>query len=301
MGRPPGRTETREGATADGIGKLQGKRVAFLVAPEGTEQVELTEPWKAVEAAGGSPELLSTEAGEIQAFNHLDKADTFTVDRTVAEADASDYDGLVLPGGVANPDFLRTDDDAVAFVRAFFEQAKPVAAICHAPWTLIEADVRQGPHAHLVAVAADRPAQRRRDLGRRGGRRRPGPRHLAQSRRPGGVLRQGRRGALRGRPRRAGAQRVVAPPAAILDVDGTLVDTNYQHALAWYRAFRQHGVVLPIWRIHRHIGMGGDQLVAALVAEEFDAEQGDDVRAAEKALYLRADRRGRSRSRARAS
>jgi len=123
---------------------LQGKRIAFVVAPEGTEQVELTEPWKAVEAAGGSPELLSTEAGEIQAFNHLDKADTFPVDRTVSEADAGDYDGLVLPGGVANPDFLRTDEDAVTFVRAFFEQAKPVAAICHAPWTLIEADVVKG-------------------------------------------------------------------------------------------------------------------------------------------------------------
>jgi protease I len=119
--------------------KLSGKRVAFLVAPEGIEQVELTEPWKAVESAGGKPELLSTDSGEVQAFNHLDKADTFKVDRTVSEADASDYDGLVLPGGVANPDFLRTDEDAVAFVRAFFEQAKPVAAICHAPWTLIEA------------------------------------------------------------------------------------------------------------------------------------------------------------------
>src|ERR687889_929359 len=124
--------------------KLSGKRVAFLVAPEGTEQVELTEPWNAVEAAGGTPELLSTDSGEVQAFNHLDKADTFTVDRTVAEADASEYDGLVLPGGVANPDFLRTDEDAVAFVRSFFEQAKPVAAICHAPWTLIEAGVVEG-------------------------------------------------------------------------------------------------------------------------------------------------------------
>src|ERR687893_590657 len=92
---------------------LSGKRVAFLVAPEGVEQVELTEPWKAVEQAGGRPELLSTESGEIQAFNHLDKADTFTVDRQVSEASPDDYDGLVLPGGVANPDFLRTDDDAV--------------------------------------------------------------------------------------------------------------------------------------------------------------------------------------------
>ena len=124
--------------------KLSGKRVAFLVAPEGIEQVELTEPWKAVEEAGGTPELISTESGEIQAFNHLDKADTFPVDRTASEADASDYAGLVLPGGVANPDFLRMDSDAVQFVRDFFEQAKPVAAICHAPWTLIEADVVKG-------------------------------------------------------------------------------------------------------------------------------------------------------------
>src|SRR3954447_22155915 len=96
-------------------GKLDGKKIAFLVAPEGAEQVELTEPWKAVEDAGGSPELLSIESGEIQAFNHLEKGATFTVDRTCADADASEYDGLVLPGGVANPDMLRTDDDAVGF------------------------------------------------------------------------------------------------------------------------------------------------------------------------------------------
>jgi protease I len=124
--------------------QLQGKRIAFVVAPDGTEQVELTEPWKAVEEAGGSPELLSTDPGEIQAFNHLDKADTFHVDRTVSEADASEYDGLVLPGGVANPDFLRMDEDAVSFIRGFFEQAKPVGVICHGPWTLIEADVVRG-------------------------------------------------------------------------------------------------------------------------------------------------------------
>ena len=124
--------------------KLENKRIAFLVAPEGTEQVELTEPWKAVEEAGGTPELLSTEEGEIQAFNHLDKADTFTVDRTVSDASASDYDALVLPGGVANPDFLRMDKGAVAFVRSFFEQAKPVGVICHGPWTLVEADVLRG-------------------------------------------------------------------------------------------------------------------------------------------------------------
>jgi protease I len=124
--------------------KLQGKRIAFLVAPEGAEQVELTEPWKAVEGEGGKPELLSTEDGEVQAFNHLDKGDTFPVDRAVAGADAGEYDGLVLPGGVANPDLLRTDEDAVTFIRGFFEQGKPVAVICHGPWTLVEADVLKG-------------------------------------------------------------------------------------------------------------------------------------------------------------
>jgi protease I len=124
--------------------KLRDKRIAFVVAPEGTEQVELTEPWKAVEQAGGTPELLSTETGEIQAFNHLDKGDTFGVDRTVSDASPSDYDGLVLPGGVANPDSLRMDEEAVAFIRGFFEQAKPVAVICHGPWTLVEADVVRG-------------------------------------------------------------------------------------------------------------------------------------------------------------
>ena len=123
--------------------ELKGKKIAFLAA-EGVEQVELTEPWKAIEQAGGTPELISVENGHVQAFNHLDKSDTFPVDKTAAEADASDYDGLVLPGGVANPDFLRTDEDAVNFVRAFFEQAKPVGVICHGPWTLVEADVVRG-------------------------------------------------------------------------------------------------------------------------------------------------------------
>ena len=123
---------------------LQGKKFAFLVAPEGAEQVELTEPWKAVKNAGGTPELLSTDSGEIQAFYHLDKGDTFPVDRVVSEASAHEYDGLVLPGGVANPDFLRMDQDAVGFVRGFFEQGKPVGVICHGPWTLVEADVLRG-------------------------------------------------------------------------------------------------------------------------------------------------------------
>jgi deglycase len=124
--------------------ELQGKKIAFLVAPEGTEQVELTEAWEAVKNAGGIPELLSTDPGEIQAFNHLDKGDTFPVDRVVSEASAFDYDGLVLPGGVANPDFLRMDEDAVGFVRGFFEAGKPVGVICHGPWTLVEADVLRG-------------------------------------------------------------------------------------------------------------------------------------------------------------
>jgi len=124
-------------------GKLDGKTIAFL-ATEGVEQVELTDPWEAVRQAGGTPELISLEAGTVQAFNHLDKGDTFTVDHTASEADESRYDGLVLPGGVANPDFLRADADAVAFVRAFFDSAKPVAAICHGPWTLIEAGVVNG-------------------------------------------------------------------------------------------------------------------------------------------------------------
>lgn len=123
---------------------LQGRQVAFLVAPEGTEQVELTEPWKAVREAGGTPHLVSTRSGSVQAFNHLDRADTFPVDVVVSEAHASDYDGLVLPGGVANPDFLRTVPEAVGFVGEFFSAGKPVAAICHAPWTLIEADVVRG-------------------------------------------------------------------------------------------------------------------------------------------------------------
>ena len=120
---------------------LQGRTVAFLVAPEGVEQVELTDPWQAVEEAGGTPRLVSTKEGRIQAFNHLDKGDTFPVDQVVAEASPEAYDALVLPGGVANPDFLRMDEQAVAFTKGFFDAGKPVAAICHGPWTLVEAGV----------------------------------------------------------------------------------------------------------------------------------------------------------------
>jgi protease I len=123
---------------------LSSRKIAFLVAPEGIEQVELARPWEAVEQAGGTAELVSTSAGTVQAFNHLDKADTFDVDHTVDEVSVDDYDGLVLPGGVANPDFLRTQDQAVAFVRDFFIRSKPVAAICHAPWILVDAGVLAG-------------------------------------------------------------------------------------------------------------------------------------------------------------
>ncbi|HEV2074991.1 MAG TPA: type 1 glutamine amidotransferase domain-containing protein [Thermoleophilaceae bacterium] len=122
---------------------LSGRKIAFL-ATHGVEQVELTEPWEAVRNAGGETELVSPESGEIQALQKLDKGDTFPVDRTVAEASASDYDGLVIPGGVANPDFMRMDDDAVRFVREFVEAGTPVGAICHAPWMLVEADVVRG-------------------------------------------------------------------------------------------------------------------------------------------------------------
>ncbi|MEJ7651927.1 MAG: type 1 glutamine amidotransferase domain-containing protein [Chloroflexia bacterium] len=123
--------------------ELQGRKIAFLFT-EGVEQVELTEPLKAVRDAGAEVHLLSSETGKMYGFNHLDKGDEFTIDRAVSEASASEYDGLVLPGGVANADTLRTDEDAVKFVREFFEAGKPVGVICHAPWLLLEAGVAQG-------------------------------------------------------------------------------------------------------------------------------------------------------------
>ncbi len=122
---------------------LSGKKVAFL-ATDMVEQVELTEPWKTVEQAGGRPELVSLESGEIQGFNHYDKADKFSVDRTVGEASVDDYDALVIPGGVGSPDTMRRSEDAVRFVREFFESGKPMAVICHGPWMLVEADVVRG-------------------------------------------------------------------------------------------------------------------------------------------------------------
>ncbi|HYU67176.1 MAG TPA: type 1 glutamine amidotransferase domain-containing protein [Jatrophihabitantaceae bacterium] len=124
--------------------ELNGKRVAFLVANEGIEQVELTSPWQAVQEAGGEPVLVAPEKGKAQAFKHLDRADTFPVDLQTSEAKVEDFDAVVLPGGVANPDRLRTDKAAVAFVARFANAGKPVAAICHGPWTLVEAGVVRG-------------------------------------------------------------------------------------------------------------------------------------------------------------
>ncbi|GAB6899668.1 type 1 glutamine amidotransferase domain-containing protein [Kineosporia succinea] len=124
---------------------VNGKKIAFLVADEGVEQVELTDPWEAVKKDGGQPVLIvGSDSKTVQGFNHLDKGDTFDADLPVSQADAADYDGLVLPGGVANPDALRTNREAVAFVKSFVDAGKPVAAICHAPWTLVEADAVRG-------------------------------------------------------------------------------------------------------------------------------------------------------------
>jgi deglycase len=124
--------------------ELDGRRIAFLTANEGVEQVELTRPWEAVQQAGGTPELLAPKPGDVQAFNHLDKGDTFPVTKPVGDADPADYDALVLPGGVANPDQLRMMPEAVRFVRAMFEAGKPAAVICHGPWTVVEADKVRG-------------------------------------------------------------------------------------------------------------------------------------------------------------
>jgi protease I len=123
--------------------KLQGKKVA-IIAADMVEQVELVEPRKALEAAGATTELVSLEPGEIQGFNHFDKADKHKVDKTIEEAEASDYDALMIPGGVGNPDQLRGDENVVSFVQEFFKAGKPVAAICHAPWVLVEAGVVRG-------------------------------------------------------------------------------------------------------------------------------------------------------------
>jgi len=136
--------------------ELQGRRIAFVVANEGVEQVELSSPWQAVVDAGGTARLIAPEGGSAQAFNHLDKGDVFPVDQVLDQADPDDYDALVLPGGVANPDQLRTVPAAVRFVHALFEAGKPAAVICHGPWTLVEADlVRDRTHTSWPSLQTD--------------------------------------------------------------------------------------------------------------------------------------------------
>ena len=124
--------------------ELSGQKVAFVVAREGVEEVELTEPWKAVKDAGASPELIAPESGVVQTMRHLDKARTYPVDRSLSDARPSEYAAVVLPGGVANPDQLRTDHRAIEFLRAIFSEGKPIGVICHGPWTLVEADLVRG-------------------------------------------------------------------------------------------------------------------------------------------------------------
>ncbi len=124
--------------------ELEGKKIA-IIAADGVEQVELEDPRQAVEDAGAETELISLKEGEIQAMNgDIDKGDTFEVDRVIGDVSVDDYDGLILPGGVANPDNLRVDDDVIRFLQDFFAAGKPVGAICHAPWTLVEADLVRG-------------------------------------------------------------------------------------------------------------------------------------------------------------
>jgi protease I len=125
--------------------ELAGKRIAFLVANQGVEQVELTRPWQAIEQAGGQPVLLAPEQDTVQAVNgDIEPGDRFTPSAAVTEASSEDYDALVLPGGVANPDKLRMVPEAVQFVRSFAQAGKPIASICHGPWTLVEADLVRG-------------------------------------------------------------------------------------------------------------------------------------------------------------
>src|SRR3954447_7611289 len=153
---------------------LKGKKVAILAA-DMFERVELEEPRKALEGEGAEVEVVSLEDGEIKGFDHFDPANTVKVDRTVEEASPNDYDALLIPGGVGNPDLLRGDENAVSFVQQFHRAGKPIAVICHGPWMLVESGVvRQA--GHVVADTRDRHPQRRRRVGRRRGRRRRQPR-----------------------------------------------------------------------------------------------------------------------------
>ncbi len=164
---------------------LSGRKIAFLIAAEGAEQSEMQRPWEAVTKAGGHAVLVCPQDGEAQLFDHLDRGARLPVDVKLEDADAADFDALVLPGGVANPDLLRLDEDATRFARAFFAAGKPVAAICHAPWLLVEADlVRDRTLTSWPSL--------RTDIGNAGGRWRDeavvvddqGPNTLVTSRKP---------------------------------------------------------------------------------------------------------------------
>ena len=185
--------------------RLHGKRVAILAA-DMFERVELEEPRQALEDAGATTEIVSLHGGEIQGFDHFEPSVKIKVDRTVEEVSADDYDALLIPGGVGNPDQLRGDENAVELVRAFGESGKPLAVICHGPWMLVEAGLAARPQADVVADAADGHRERGRHLGRRGGRRRRRHRHQPQARRHPRVLGEDDRGDRRGPAR-------PAPPA----------------------------------------------------------------------------------------
>ena len=169
------------------MARMDECRVAVL-ATDGVEQVELTEPVKALRAANAKVVVIAPKGGQIQGMNHDQPGDKLTVDHDLASVSAEAFDALVLPGGVANPDTLRTNPAAVAFVKHFVQAGKPIASICHGPWTLIEADGVRGKTHDVVAVAAHRPEECRRELGRPGS---GGGRHagdVAQPERPAGVL-----------------------------------------------------------------------------------------------------------------
>ena len=180
--------------------RLAGKTIAVL-ATDGVEQVELTEPIKALKEAGAKVALVAPKSGMIQAFKHFDKADTFRVDAALDSVQPESFDALVLPGGVINPDQLRLEPKAIAFIRHFVEAKKPIAAICHGPWTLIDAGGGGGPPGDLLALAADRSQECRRALERRAGRHRSRARHVPQAGRPAPILRQDDRRNRRGPPR----------------------------------------------------------------------------------------------------
>jgi protease I len=189
---------------------LKGKKVAIL-ATDGFEQSELTEPLKALEEAGATAHIVSPKAGVIKGWKHTEWGDSFAVDATLDDADPPHhYDALLLPGGVMNPDKLRRDPKVQQFVRSFFEEGKPVGAICHGPWTLIDAGVVKGRKVTSYETITDRPEERGRELGRSGGRGGQRPRDQPQAGRPSRVQPEADRGDRGRAARRPGPWRAAA-------------------------------------------------------------------------------------------